>query len=228
MGVTLGGLSLDTMLTSVKEEHEEVGGRDSRKVELCGVVIGETSVDAIEAQLDAILDASSCEDYGAELLVRDGRRLWARRNSFKREVQQESLVGAFTLVLEARNPYEESVSETEATWEISGSPSSMSFTAGGTMDSLPIISLTALGAIVTPVFSDGERSISYEGIVPSGSTLVVDCASETLLLDGADVSAYGEGAYPRIDPAGTTLNYSDDALSSHLGTADVAYRDRWW
>ena len=79
MAITLNGLVLDDLLTSVCEQHEEVGGRDARTVEISGLVLGESSLDAIETRLDAVLDAASAGDSSAALSVRSARRLTVRR-----------------------------------------------------------------------------------------------------------------------------------------------------
>ncbi len=85
MAITLNGLVLDDMLVSVREQHEEVGGRDARTIEIAGLIPDERSVAAIETRLDALLEAASAADYSAELSIRAGRRLMVRRTAFRPE-----------------------------------------------------------------------------------------------------------------------------------------------
>ena len=94
MAVTLGSVTFEVANTTVKEKQEEVGGRNERSVTVSGVIVGESTVAAIEGKLDAIIDAASVEDYTAVLSLRDSRQLMVRRNAFTREVNGESLVGA--------------------------------------------------------------------------------------------------------------------------------------
>src|SRR5690606_1988193 len=112
MPITLGNVTFDEANTTVREKLEEVGGRNERRITISGLVLGDSTPASIEARLDAILDAASLEDYTGELSLRPGRRLLVRRDAFKRELRPEELVGAFTLELSAREPFEEASVET--------------------------------------------------------------------------------------------------------------------
>ena len=90
MAITLGSVSLDEANTAVREDLEEVGGRNERRIRLTGSIVGENSVAAIHDRLDGILDAASVEDFSAELSLRAGRRMFVRRDKFRREVLGES------------------------------------------------------------------------------------------------------------------------------------------
>ena len=228
MAITLNGLALDDALTSVREHHEEVGGRDERTVELAGLIPGETSLEALETRLDAILDAASAVDYSAVLSIRPGRRLMVRRAAFRREIERTTLVGSFTVRLEARDPFEEAESALEIPWNISGAPSSVEVASAGTVYALPVIHMTAGGILVKPAMDDGERCMQYDGVVGEGSVLVFDSVERRVVLDGADVTPYVLGEFPRLAPGETTLTYTDDPASAHAAEAVVIYRDRWW
>ena len=228
MAITLGSVSLDEAYTAVREDLEEVGGRNERRIRLTGSIVGENSVAAIHDRLDEILDAASVEDFSAELSLRAGRRLFVRRDAFRREVFGESLMGSFVLELEARDPIEESIALTTLPWSIAASGATLAATSGGSVYAEPSIALVASGNVVNPAFSDGTRTISYSGIVADGETLVLDGAGRRATLEGVDVTPYTSGVFPRISPEGTTLTYTDDATSSHSGTVTVSFRDRWW
>ena len=228
MSITLGSYTFDATHTSVQEAYEEVGGSDARVITVKGLVVGMGTAADIEAALDAILDAASVEDYSAALSIRSGRQLWVRRNAFTREVSAESRIGSFTLELYARNPFEESVAEHSEPWAISASGATLAVSSAGNVFAQPLITLVATGDVVNPAVSDGTRTIAYQGTVSNGSTLIFDGVANTVTLDGDDVTPYSTGLFPRIDPDGTTLTYTDDASSSHTATATVAYRDRWW
>lgn len=228
MAITLGSLTFDESRTTISEAHEEVGGRNERAIVIKGVIVGKTSVAAIHAELDAILDTASVEDYTVELSLRAGRRLLVRRNAFFREVSGESLVGSFTLELGARNAFEEATAETSANWPVTASGATLNRTAAGNVYAEPKITLVASGAVVNPAFSDGTRTISYSGTVADGETLVFDGSARVATLEGVDVTPYTSGVFPRVSPEGTVLTYIDDASSSHTATVTVAFRDRWW
>ena len=149
MAVILGSVTFDEANTTVREKLEEVGGRNERRVTLAGLVLGENTPAAIEARLDAILDVASLEDYSGVLSLRAGRRLLVRRDSFKRELRPEELVGAFTLELAAREPFEESTAETLLNWTIAASGATLAVTPLGTTDARPVITLTASGTLIS-------------------------------------------------------------------------------
>lgn len=228
MPIMLGSVSFDDLNTTVREKLDEVGGRNERRVTVSGLVLGENTPGAIENRLDAILDAASLEDYSGVLSLRTGRRLMVRRDAFKRELRPDELVGAFTLELSARDPFEESIAETSLSWTIAASGATLGATALGTMDARPIISLTAIGTLVNPVLSDGMRTMAFSGTVSSGQALVFDASAGRVTLASVDVTPYTTGEFPRIAPEGTTLVYTDHPTSSHTATASVRFRSRWW
>jgi len=228
VAITLGPVTFDDAHTTIREKLEEVGGRNERRITISGAIVGQNTVAAIEAQIDAILDAASVEDFSAELSLRPGRRLFVRRNEFSREVQGEALVGAFKLELEAKNAFEESTSITTVNWTVTASGQTQAASSSGTVYAKPKISLVATGTIVDPSFSDGTRTISFSGTVQDGETLVLDAATTTATLEGSDVMPYTAGVFPRISPEGVTLTYVDDAASSHTAQRTGTYRDRWW
>lgn len=228
MPITLAGLSFDEAHTEVKEDHDEVGGRNERSVLLTGLIVGENTVTAIEAQLDTILDAASVEDFSAALSLRPGRQMMVRREEFRRQIQRDSLVGTFVLELRAMSPFEEAVSETSLPWTVAVSGATFNATSVGTVYSELQLSLIATGTLVNPAFDDGVRTLSFSGTVADGETLVLDGRTGLVTLEGVDVTPYTSGLFPQISPQGTTLRYQDDASSTHTGQVTVDFRDRWW
>ena len=228
MAVTLGSVTFDPAATTVRETHEEVGGRRERVIEISGVVVGGSSEAAIHDALDAILNEASTEDYSAELSVRPGRRMFVRRAEFVRNVSAESLTGSFALKLAARDPFEESTALHSAAWPITASGATLDLSTSGNAPALLAARLTAAGTIVNPSFSDGTRTLVYNGTLSTGNVLEFDGVLGTVSLNGDDVLPYVSGVFPQIDPAGSTLTYVDDAASSHDADVTVEYRDRWW
>jgi len=227
MAITLGAVTFDEAHTTVQEKHEETGGRNARRVTITGLIRGESSAEAIEARLDAILDAAS--DLAlVPLSLRPGRRLWVQRLAFSREVARGPLVGTFTLQLEAANPFEESSDVHEAAWAITAPGATREIASDGNTAAPLIVAITAAARLVNPSIDDGAVALAYNGVVEAGHTLVIDGAQSLVLLDNEDVTPYTSGTFPRIAPEGTTLTYRDDASSGHTCTAAVSYRDRWW
>ncbi len=228
MPITLGAITFDDNHTDVREQHDEVGGRDERSITISGLILNKSTVASIESELDAILNAASAEDYAAALSIRAGRRLWVRRKKFTRDLVRENLTGSYTLELEARDPYEESTSETTIDWDLTASGQTQAATAAGNVFSKPRIELIADGDVVNPQFGDGTRAIAYMGTVADGEELIFDAESRAVTLEGEDVTPYTIGLFPQIAPGGTTLTYTDDASSSHTASVTLSFRDRWW
>jgi len=228
MGIVLGAIEFDELNTSAREKHEEVGGRDGRRIEISGVIAGEQTTADIEARLDAILGAASCEDFSAVLALRPGRRLWVRRIQFRRDVSASTRVGSFVLVVETKTPFEESVEAQTIPWAIASQEAELIVSTAGNAPALPALAIVASGTVINPSFSDGTRTILFEGAVQDGETLVLDSGEGKATLEGQDVTAYTSGLFPRVSPSGTTLRWADDPGSSHTANVTVGLRDRWW
>ena len=154
--------------------------------------------------------------------------MYVRRQTFTRSVEPSTLVGAFTLVLAARDPFEEAEEETTLPWAVTSSGETLPVVSGGTAPSPLRISVTATDSLVDPYISDGARTVAFMGTVEMGETLVFDGILRTATLDGEDVTPYTEGQFPEAAPEGATLTYTDAAESTHQATIAIAFRDRWW
>ena len=223
--LTLGGLQLDPRHTSVREEYEEVGGRDARTIRIEGL-LQDADADALEAALGGVMAAAS--GLGTvPLILRPGRVLQVRRLAFRRERPRRGHT-AFHLDLEAPDPYEYAGAETETPWAIAASGDVIGLTPAGNVWAPVRVALFANGDLVTPAIGDGTRTATYTETVAAGSLLTFDGATGRVTLDDEDVTPYVTGDLPRIGPGPSTLTYAGDAASSHDATGSVVYRDRWW
>lgn len=228
MAMTLGEVRFDPRATHVREQLEEVGGRDERRIILSGVVSGLSTRAEIEARLDAIVQAASADDWSAALQLRPGRRLRVRRDAYTREIDASGRTGSFELKLGARDPFEESTDAVTIAWAIDGDGATCALDTDGNASARPVVTLTAVTDLVSPGLDDGERRIVYDGIVHAGSVLVFDAVEGRALLDDADVTPYAFGAFPLVSPGGTTLAYRGDPSAPLEAAATIAYRHRWW
>lgn len=228
MALSIGEVLLDSRATHVKERLEEVGGRDERRILVAGVVTGLSTREAIEARLDAIVQAASVENWSAALSLRPGRRLWVRREGYSREVDSAGRTGAFELKLSARDPFEESIDEVAIAWNVDGVGAVRAFATNGNAPALPVFGIVAATDLALPGIDDGRRGLVFDGVVRAGQTLQLDGARGAALLDGEDVTPYTLGEFPRITPGGTALTYKGDPVGPHAATVTVAYRHRWW
>lgn len=228
MSITLGDHDFANTIIAVVEEHQEIGGRDARVIQLKGVLPPQPTLDAIEAALDAILAAASPDAASVPLVLRPGRVLTVRRTGYTREVQRDARAGRFTLALEAENPFEYAQSPTELPWTLNDSGDTLALTPEGNAEVLPRITLVASAALVEPAFSDGTRTLTCDFTLDPGDTLVFDCAKRTATRNGEDILPYTFGVFPRVPATGTTLTYTEVSGQSPAGAATVHFHDRWW
>jgi hypothetical protein len=227
MAISVGGHTFDGRATVAREAYEIVGGSRTRAIRITGIVRGAGNLASLVAALDTIAKAAS-ENVPTLVSLRAGRRLFARREKFSREVNARALIGSFVLDLRADDAWEESDTVNESLWSIALSGATRDVTNDGNADAMPVITLTAENMLHTPALSDGIRTLTYEGTVPTGAILVVDSILRRVLLDGADVTPYASGDFPMLAPGETTLEYTDDPSSTHFAQAVVSFRDRWW
>jgi hypothetical protein len=227
MGITLGGYAFGESITAVREHLKERGGRDARVVLLKGVLEGLASLDAIEAELDAIAAAAS-DTEEAVLTLRPGRVLVVRRTALARQVYRDALSATFELELEAADAFERAAEETEVAGVFTGGQLTLDIPASGNTPALPRIGLTPDSSAVRPSVGVGDRVLTYDGTVAAGSTLVVDAAAGVALLDGVDVTPYTDGLPPLLSPGDNTLVYADESVSTPDVAVSVAFHARWW
>jgi len=227
MVMSVGGYAFDSSSTVVREAYEVVGGHQTRAIRITGLVRDAANLVALQESLDTIAEVAS-ESVPAVVSLRSGRRLFARREAFSREINARALIGQFVLDLRADDAWEESEVLKESAWEIGFSGATLNVVNDGNAVAMPTVTLTAEDMLVTPAVGDGTRTLVYEGNVPAGATLVMDSVDRRVLLDGVDVTPYTSGEFPALIPGETALTYTDDASSSHLAAASVIFRDRWW
>lgn len=227
MSIRVGGYTFNTRTTVVREQYEMVGGKQTRAIRITGLLRGAADEAALIAALDGITLAVSAE-APVEVSLRPGRRMFARREGFAREVNGRTLTGQFVLDLRAETAWEESTAHHESEWAIGASEAELDVENLGNAPAAPVIALTAEAFLVTPGLSDGTRTMVYEGEVDSGATLVFDTENREVRLDGVVVTGYATGDFPVLMHGETTLTYTDDPGSSHQAAAVVTHRDRWW
>ena len=130
-------------------------------------------------------------------MLRAGRQLIVRRIAFTREVARDLRTASFVLDLEARDPYETSVDIHSFSWAATASGDTLPLTSSGNVHSQPVITLVASGDVIRPAFGDGERTLTYDGTVPDGESLILDAEQGRVWLSGEEVTPlYGRRASP--------------------------------
>ena len=227
MAIQLGDYMFGESVTSAQEAVKERGGRDARVVILHGALEGHATVEALEAELDAIAVAASATEL-APLSLRPGRRLLVRRAGFTRQVYRDARTAVFELRLEADDAFEQAEEETVVAGVFMGTQLELEVPANGNTPALPRIAITPSGGVTRPRLTAGGRSLVYDGIVPEGATLVIDAAAGLVSLDDEDVTPYTEGLPPWLPPGSNTLTYSDESEVMPDVAVEVRFRSRWW
>ena len=227
MTITLGAVSFPEGAITVRERYDEVGGRDERRIDVHGLLQRKPGGPSLKEQLDAILAEASAEDYSAVLSLRPGRGLYVRRVGFSREPGADGATAAFTLNLATREPFEYALTPTEIAWPNITPEAQLAIPVDGNAFTLPVITIMADADLVKPALSDGEATLTYDGVVENGGSLVIDATQGAVLLDGDDVTPYTSGVFPRLHPPETTLTFTTD---DNAGAAQggVWFRARWW
>ncbi|HOJ33363.1 MAG TPA: hypothetical protein PKY35_05010 [Candidatus Hydrogenedentes bacterium] len=228
MVIKLNDYRFDPATIQIKDQIEEIGGRNRRRITLSGIIADKPTVEEVEQVLDAIYYAASHTTYDNELSLREGRRLWVRCCAGTRRVGMEIGFGAFELLLESRDLTEESIAIEQQIWAIASSGATFALSTIGSAPALPTIVLTAAASLVAPSFSDGERRIVFPGTVSPGATLCLDASQGKVILNTTDVTPYVVGKFPRIVSPETVWTYSDESSTNPVGEAVISYHHRWW
>lgn len=225
MPITLGDFIFPENAAAA-ERLEEIGGRAARRIRIAGVLTGPDAA-GIDAGIDALLAAAPEAEAKAPLSLRPGRRLLVRRVRFEHDRNPAQRAAAFTLTLEAPDPFEESQTLFEAVWPDPPAGVPLALAPQGTAPAYPRLAITALADITRPRVSDGARALVFDGILPAGSVLTLDGPERRVLRDGADVTPYTLGAFPRIGPGPAELHFEADPGDPAEAVITAAWRDRW-
>ncbi len=220
----LGEYAFAPWRLAVREQQRVVQGQLRRTIEIKGASDAFGSEAEAERALDQTVGAALAPEPLA-LRLRPGRSLCVRFAAFARERQNNA--GAFTLELAALSA-----------WEEADEPRSRSFVVDelgvvgvldveGALAAPLIVDFTASGTVMAPRFGDGQEWISYDGLVPAGSTLRLDGCVERAYLDGEDVTEQVDGACLLARPGGAPLFFNADPEGSHSGLLTFTWRERW-
>lgn len=77
------------------------------------------------------------------------------------------------------------------------------------------------GDVVTPSFTVGDKTVTYNSTIPNGSVLSIDTEKMTVELDGENATANYEGGFPKFQPGENTVTVSGD------GVFTFYWYDRW-
>jgi len=223
----LGTLAFEGVRVRVRDLLEEVGGRVRRKVELSGLLGPDLTADGVAAWLDAAAGAASPRDYATALSLHPGRRLWVRRERYQREEAATGGGAAFTLGFECRDVAEESETETRVEVGLAGPGAEVVLATVGTAPALPVFGLTALTELVAPSLCDGERRLTYGGVVAAGQTLTLDVGRSAARLDGEDVTPWCAGHFPWLTAPSCVVTFDAEAAGAPAAGLVVTWRDRW-
>lgn len=185
------------------------------------------------AALQAMLDAAGLAARGdaAGLVpvgIRPGRRMAARLLSLRRETHHCGGSAAVGARFRAEGLAEEAEEESRADAVIIARGQAMALNSSGTAPVPLRVVFTAAGRVSRPGFGGGLRAAVFNGVVETGSTLVLDGVAGRAALDGADVTAQIQGVWPLVAAGADVIQFNDDIDGSHAGAASFYWRDAWW
>ena len=152
--------------------------------------------------------------------------LWVTRLRFAQATRGPYT--AFTLELEAANPFEEAEDETVLHWAPHVDGDTLVLQNPGTAAAPLHITLEAGNEMAMPRFACGDRSIEYDGVLVPGHTLVLDGAEGLATLDGDDVTPYTAGLFPEARPGDNDLVFTHESDPGNAALVSVRYRPRWY
>jgi hypothetical protein len=223
--MVIGDVTLPETMVTVREEYEEVGGRDARRLRVSGLLPA-TTLSQLQQQMEQLVQRSF--ETQLAVVLRPGRVLWARRARLFHEPCIAAGLSGFTLVLEVPDIFEYSEAEHAETWTVSAAPVSRSFATVGNASALPVCFAQSAAEWTEPSWSDGTRTLTYTGTVPAGTVLRLDASARRVTLDGDDVTPYVTGEFPEImTPSGVLTFTCAEALTEPV-LMEVRYRHRWY
>jgi predicted phage tail component-like protein len=209
------------LFPSLKEFKEEIPGKhgeilfdtklNRRILELHVVTdddIDYTVRESKKREIASILDPTK----GVQALVfeDDLNKKYYVKYSGKIDVKQYSQFMDFVVPFVMPNPY--IVARTKSTQVGNGT-----ITNNGSVETPLLITIT--GELIDPEIVIGSDTLSYDGTVGVGETLVIDTENMTVKLDGANALSNYSGGFPKLQ-TGETVITADNKVT-------LSWRERW-
>ncbi len=226
MTLMLDDFPLDQWPARVSDRQRFEGGRLLRIVTLRGASDDFETTSALTQALDRLVGATLSHEP-VRLRLHPGRSLPVRLRSFTRETLPGAASGAFALELEATHPWEEGDVDTEQVAPVTGNGVATMIAMDGTLAATLRLSFQASSPAMLLQFGDGQHTLSYFGLVPAGSVLVVDAGPRRAWLDGEEVTSQVSGDYLMVYPSATPISVNADMGAPPSGTLTLSWRDRW-
>ena len=143
-------------------------------------------------------------------------------------VTSSAFYGEATIPFEAFDPFWYSTSSRSIAQAVA-SGGTIVVPNAGNVTTPPVITVAypsgGTGALTGVVLTIGTVTLTYNGTIAAGQSVVFDCDKFTVLNNGVNDFANWSGDFPQIPSGGGVLGYSD---TNHVGaTVTVAYTDRW-
>jgi len=225
----IGAFTFPVRSTAVDVRTRLVEGRARKLIRVDTILLGSGTLTEFLGDVGVLEGEIERFDRGeATLSITEGRYHEGRRLSVQRTLDEDAKFAAFEILLITEDIHERSTALHEVAKMITASGDRVAVSQAGNTRSRPRMTLTAVGDLVRPSVSDGERTMTFEETLSAGSSLVLDSDLQTAVLAGEEnVLAKMSGSFGLLGPGETTITYSDDAASSHSGSLLVAYRDTW-
>ena len=136
---------------------------------------------------------------------------------------EDSKITITMLVADTR---EYSIARDSATVAVTSSPTDIQIESEGSAPTTPEWTLTAIGAIINPIISNGEDKMEWNGTLDPGDVMVIS-KDGTVSINGSRAGNMS-GTVPEADGGKNTFVYSDETGSNHNCTIEVKWNDAYY
>jgi len=159
------------------------------------------------------------------------------RNAQMTHAEFANEVGTFLKIQKVRltfvagDSYQYAVTPTVTARSISASGQTLSVTAGGTADAIPVISLTVGGSgaktlAATITNSTTGKAFTLAGACTGGDVIIVDCLNKTVTISGVDKTALFDGLFWSLANGANTVTVA--YTTATITNLSVSAQDRWY
>jgi len=202
-------------------------GKFPPKSLVMGVSVTGTSRADIESKLDSIKAVLNQRMSKKLILSTLSDRYWMARFQGLSGSYPSPTMFRGTLSFTCFDPFAYAVTESDDTYDLDADPKVITVTSEGSADSEPILYLKA-GEAWDASVSISNAGIGmvfeYSGAIADGHTLIINCQSWYVSLDGSTAMADISGQFPVLKPGANSISVVGFGV---LGTLRIRYRARF-
>lgn len=227
--ITIGRFHFPLRSTFVKVRTREVLSRMRREIHLYAVLLRYRTLTALEQDLELLEEELERFDRREiSFSIHPGRYFMGWRRDYRRIVDQRHRMASIHLVVLTDDRFERSLEEHDISLAFSPTVQSIQIENRGNGLAYPRFLISAASSLEAPLISDGQRCLSFNGILQSGETLDINSENRTALRNGSvNVLHLFAGVFPRLTPGENLITCQGQEGTSYAGTLQIQFRDLW-